>query len=540
MPTFPVRRLGSSGIVTDINPSDIEDPSVFTAGVNVRFRNGKVSRGPMARTVAALPMEPGHCFSIPVNSSGGEQVIIASSDFSKIIRLNGTAVEDCTPPGLSGAGEGKAITSCDLGGVSYVNCESDAPICMGPADSTYQSLPQWPEGVRCKALRAYKDQLIALGVTKGGATYPTMVKWSDLTGYGAPPGDWATDSTTNSAGENIVNEMRHAIVDGASLRNSFVLYCTDSVWQMDYVGGDLIYDFVKLFDDRGVMGPNCVVQAGGQHFVFDRTDIYVHDGVTPRSIVDGKVREFIFNALDTSKSSLCFVGHDPRLSEIRFCYPASDDLVGFQNPTTGCNRAAVYNYTNGTWTFDDLPNVTSFTRSSLVSGKSWESDEDASWDTSQGLFLTTDGDDNQHSLFVGRSDPLQGLTAPRIYGYDLLNGGLMTFPVAAETVRPAFVQRTGLDLDSIGKNLTQYTHLQAVWPQVYIESPSDAYWQFGANDLVNIEPQWSDEMTFDPSTEGKIDINEAGKYLAWRFGCRGMGDFALSGFDVLLVIRGRR
>lgn len=540
MPTFPVRRLGASGIVTDMNPSDIEDPSVFTAGVNVRFRNGKVSRGPMARTITTLPFEPGHCLSVPASSAGAEQVIMAASDFSKVMRLNGAILEDCTPEDLSGGGETMPITSCDLGGVSYINCESDAPISMAPTESVYQSLPNWPDGFRCKVLRSYKDQLVALGVTKAGVLYPTMVKWSDLTGYGTVPVDWSTDSTTNSAGENIVNEMKHAIVDGLALRNSFILYCTNSVWQMDYVGGDLIYDFAQLFDDRGIINPNCVVQAGGQHFVFDKTDIYVHDGVTQKSIADERVREFIFNALDTSKSYLCFVDHDARLSEVRFCYPASDDLVGYQNPSTGCNRAAVYNYANGTWTFDDLPNVTSATRSSLVSGKGWESDDAATWDTAQGLFLTTEGDENQHALFVGRSDASQGLTTPRLYGYDLLNGGLLTFPVEPETVKPAFVQRTGLDLDSMGKNLTQYTHLQAVWPQVYIEKPAEAYWQFGANDLVNIEPQWSDEMTFDPTVEGKIDINEAGKYLAWRFGCRGIGDFALSGFDVLLVIRGRR
>lgn len=540
MPTFPVRRLGAFGIVTDMSPSDVEDPAVFTAGVNVRYRNGKVSRGPMFRTVANLDFDPGHCLSIPATASGAEQVVMVASDFSKVKRLNGALLEDLTPSGLSGTGETKPITSCILGGVSYVNCESDSPISLGPADSAYQPLPNWPAGFRCKAMRAYKDQLVALGVTKGGQLYPTMVKWSDITGYGSVPGDWSTDSTTNSAGENIVNEMKHAIVDGLALRNSFVLYCTNSVWQMDYVGGTLIYDFAQLFEDRGIINPNCVVQAGGQHFVFDKTDIYVHDGVTPRSIADQRVREFVFNALDTARTYLCFVAHDARLSEIRFCYPASDDFVGYQNPTTGCNRAAVYNYANDTWTFDDLPNVTAGCRSSLMSGKSWETDQEATWDETQGLFLTTEGDENQHALYVGRADASQSLTRSRLYGCDLLNGGLLTFPIEPETVKPAFGQRTGLDLDSMGKNLTQYTHLQAIWPQVFIEHPEDFSWQFGANDLVTVEPAWSDPVAFDPAVESKIDINEAGKYLAWRFKCGGTGDFSLSGFDVLLVVRGRR
>ncbi|MBB3910152.1 hypothetical protein [Sphingomonas desiccabilis] len=540
MSTFPVRRLGQAGVVTDMHPADLEDPAVFTAGVNVRFRNGRVTRGPIPRTVATLDFEPGHAVAIPPSSGGYDEIIMASADFGTVKRLNGAELEDLTPPGQVAGSEGYPITSCFLGGVSYLNRESHDPICKVPGDSTYNVLPNWPEGYRCKVLRSFKDQLVALGVTKAGAYYPTMVKWSDLVGFGTPPGDWSTDSTTNSAGENIVNEMQHTIVDGLALRNSFVIYCTNSVWQMDYVGGDFIYQFTKLFDERGVINPNCVVQVGGSHFVFDRNDIYVHDGVSPTSIADQKVREFIFDALDTAKSHLCFVNHDARLSEIRFCYPSADRLVGWQGPTNGCNRAAVYNYANGTWTFYDLPNVTGACRSALISGKSWDDDQEVTWDGSQGLFLTSEGDEGQHVLFVGRSDPSMGLTAPRLYGLDLLRGGTLTQPVEPEAVKPAFIERVGLDLDIIGKNLTQYTHLQAIWPQVWVEAPADSYWQFGGNDLVNQEPTWSDETTFDPNAEAKIDINEAGKYLAYRFGVRGTGDFQLSGFDIQLVIRGRR
>lgn len=540
MSTIPVRRLGQAGIVTDMNPADIEDPAVFTAGVNVRFRNGRVSRGPLPRTVSVLDFEPGHALAIPPSSGGYDEVVMVSADFGAVKRLNGEELEDLTPAGQAPAGEGYPITSCFLGGVSYINRESHDPICKSPGDSTYLTLPNWPSGYRCKVLRSFKDQLVALGVTKAGAYYPTMVKWSDLVSFGGPPGDWDPTSTTNSAGENIVNEMQHAIVDGLAMRNSFVLYCTNSVWQMDFVGGDLIYQFTKLFDERGVISPNCVVQVAGQHFVFDRNDIYVHDGIAPRSIADEKTRKFIFDALDTARSYLCFVSHDARLSEIRFCYPSSDRLVGWHNPTNGCNRAAVFNYANGTWTFYDLPNVTGACRSSLISGKSWDDDALVTWDGAEGLFLTSEGDESQHVLFVGRSDSSMGLTAPRLYGFDLLTGGTMPQAIEPEAVKPAFVERTGLDLDALGKNLTQYTHLQAIWPQVAVDRPEDSYWQFGANDLVNQEPTWSDEEGFDPRSEAKIDINEAGKYLAYRFGVRGYGDFSLSGFDVQLVIRGRR
>jgi len=504
MPTFPVRRLGSSGIVADAPPADVENIGAFTGGVNVRFKNGRVSRGPVCRTVADLPHEPGHVFAIPPGASGYDEIVTVAEDFGSIYRLNGTTFENLTPDDHVGIVGTQTITSCSLGGVAYINRETSVPLHKTPGDAKFSKLTAWSTDDRCRVLRAYKDQLIALGVTKAGVYYPTMVKWSDFSYYGAPPASWDPTSTTNSAGENIVNEMQHVIIDGMGLRDSFVLYCTASVWLMDYVGGNDIYGFRKLFDEVGVINPNCVAQVGGLHYVFDRNDIYVHDGVAPRSIADGRVKEFVFDALDFSRSHLCFVQHDAKLSEVRFTYPSGDRFVGFHNPTAGCNRQAVYNYSNDTWTFYDVPNVVGATKAALLSGSSWDSAPDATYEDVGGLWMSSEGDEDRHCLLVSRSDPGNGLTQARLYGFDLLTGGRLALPIAEETVRPALLERAGLDMDSQGKNLTQYMNLQAVWPQMSCEYAPDCYWQFGGGDLMNAEPVWSLPFAFDPATESRI------------------------------------
>ena len=541
MTTFPVRRLGSSGIVTDTHPADIEDVGTFTAGVNVRFANGRVTRAPVARKITDLPHDPGHLLAIPPSSSGTDQVVSIEYDYSTLYRLNGSTWEDLTPPGHVGSAGDQVITSCFLGGISYVNRESHVPLMKSNGDSTYLNLTAWEAGDRCKVLRAYKDQLIALGVTKAGAYYPTMVKWSDFATFNLPPLSWDPTSTTNSAGENVVNEMQHEIVDGLALRDAFIIYCSGSVWQMNYIGGNNIYDFRRLYDEVGILSPNCVVQVGGLHYVFDRNDIYVHDGAgSPRSIADAKVKDFIFNALDYAKAHLCFVTHDARLSEIRFSYPSGDRLTGFMNAETGCNRQAVFNYSNGTWTFYDVPNIVGACKAALISGDTWHTDMDVTFDEVGGQWMTSEGDEDRHQMVAGRADTAQGLTASRLYGVDLITGGRLAQPVHPETLKPAFLERIGIDMDAMGKNLAQYTNLQAIWPQMSIDVPSEAYWQFGATDNVNAQPLWSAETSFDPTSESRIDINEAGKYLAYRYGLRGQGDFILSGFDVQLIVRGRR
>lgn len=538
--TFPVRRLGSAGIVPDVFPADLENPSAFTGGVNVRFKNGQVSRAPVFRGIADLAIEPCHILAVPPSSSGYEEVIVVSADYSKFLRLNGEVLEDLSPPGQTGSATGQVVTSGFLGGVTYVNRESHAPLCKRPMDDTFVPLPNWPSGDYCRVLRPYKDQLIALGVTKQGTFFPTMVRWSDFAYFGDAPSSWDPGDPTKSAGENIVNEMTHTLVDGRSLRDHFALYCTSSVWLMDYVGGNDIYVFRKVFDDRGVINANCVVQVGGMHYVFDRSDIYVHDGVTERSICDERTKGFIFGSLDYSKAHLCFVQHDPKLNEVRFSYVGQDDFTGFQNASTGCNRQAVYNYTNDSWTFYDVPNIVSGTRAALISGSTWDEDQTTRFRDAGGAWMTTEGDEDRHTLVASRADASQGLTASRVYGQDLINGGRLFLPVHPETLKDARLERVGIDMDFYGKRLTQHVNWQAVWPQVDMDVPSDCHWEFGGNDQVGVAPAWGGPYTFDPSVESKIDLRDSGKYLSWRFVCSGEGDFALSGFDVQLLVRGRR
>jgi hypothetical protein len=540
MTTFPVRRLGTAGIVPDVFPADLENPSAFTGGVNVRFKNGQVSRAPVFRAITELSHDPGHLLAVPPSSSGYEEVISVAADFSSMLRLNGPTLEPLTPPAHTGIAGNQAITSGFLGGVTYLNRETHAPLCKRPSDDTFVPLPNWPTDDRCRVLRPYKDQLIALGVTKQGTFLPTMVRWSDFAFYGDVPASWDPADTTKSAGENIINEMTHTLVDGLSLRDSFVLYTTSSVWLMDFVGGNDIYVFRKLFSDRGIINPNCAVQVGGMHYVFDRNDIYAHDGITERSICDERTKRFIFGSLDFAKAHLCWVQHDPRLSEVRFSYVADDAFTGFRNATTGCNRQAVYNYSTDTWTFYDAPNIVGGTRAALIAGASWEDDQDISWQQNGSVWMSSEGDEERHTLVVGRADAALGITAPRVYGQDLINGGRLFLPAHPETLKPAIVERTGLDLDFMGKRLRQHMNISAIWPQIAMDNPSDCFWDFGGSNNIGAAPTWSGPFTFDPTTEDKIDVRDSGKYLSYRFTCGGEGDFQLSGFDVQLVIRGRR
>lgn len=545
MPTFPIRNLGGAGIVADINPYDLP-PNAISSGVNVRFDNGRVSRAPVFREVFDLTTEdpaflPGYIFPLPPAAAGEpESIVTVSRDYSTFLQITGSTASDVTPPsGLTTGDNVFPFTHAFLGGVSYVNRYSSVPFSKTALDATFVALPNWDTDWRCSVLRAYKDFLVALNVTKDADEYPQMVKWSDITQFGDVPPSWDHTLTTNSAGENILNQMQGRIVDGCVLRDTLMIYGENEVWAMNYIGGDFIFDIRKSFDDVGAINANCVVEVDGRHYVFDRTDIIVHDGSSKDSIIHGKDRDFVFQALDYDRAHLCFVVHNPKLSEIYFCYPSEDANIGFATSTEGCNRAVVFNYRNGSWSFYDLPNVTFGCGSVVSSALTYDSSVPYTYEGMGGSYADGSSDKERHLLFSSVADATGGITASRIVGFDLTAGGRLARPVVAELLRDAYAERTGIDLDETGAALASYKSIQKVYPQANFDEGTMTF-QYGASDLYAVEPTWSVSQSFVPSTNYQVDVRSAGRYLSHRFRYSGYGDFNYSGLDVLLTIRGRR
>ena len=156
------------------------------------------------------------------------------------------------------------------------------------------------------------------------------------------------------------------IIDGLSLGSNFIIYSSDQTWLMEFIGGQFIFQTRKLFNDAGAINQNCVVEADGRHYVFGPNDIYAHDGTTKQSICDERTKSFIFDNLNNDNTDVCFAMHNTNLNEIMFCYMSGDADTAFPNANR-CNRGAVYNYRNNTWTFYDLPNVSSGTQANVNS-----------------------------------------------------------------------------------------------------------------------------------------------------------------------------
>lgn len=536
---IPVRGVGDVGVVTDIRPASLP-VAAFTRAKNVRFDQGAVSRGPVFRTIkSSLSVIPRFTYGIPAAAGGGFSNVIMVSPTYQIQSYNNGSVVSRQGSIATTSASTASFTGASLADITYLNRNDKIPVYMANGGSSFADLTHWDSTWRTEVLRSYGDFLIALNNVEGGVNYNSRVRWSDLTLANSIPGSWDASDTTKSAGFNDLVEMKTPIVDGLALGTNFIIYSQDQVWLMEYTGGSFIFNFRKLFSDVGIMNQNCVVEVEGKHFVFGDNDLYMHDTHSKQSIADEKVKQYVFSGLNSARTDRCFVQHNPELEEIYFCYSSGDDMAEF---TSGdrCNRAAVYNYKNATWSFLDMPNVSSSTQGTVDSTETYATVV-GSYATIGGSYFSQEAQFNTHILFTGEVSTADGLSSSKLYGLDLADfNSNLTFPLDTEATKNPQVERVGIDLDELS-SVAGYKVVTRIYPQVTTESSNKQFdFTLGASDLQGNAPVYLDTVSFDGTTDHKIDSRAAGRYLSYKVTVTDGKDFAFIGFDADVQTTGRR
>jgi hypothetical protein len=444
------------------------------------------------------------------------------------------------------------ITGAYLGSVTYINHASGSPLYYGPSSTSLQALPGWDASWSCLSLRAFGDYLIALNVTKGSMAIPSMVKWSDLTLAGLAPASWNAFDPTTSAGENPLEALTTPIVDGAALRSTFIIYSEDQIWGMSLSGDQFVFDFSRLFGDGGLISQDCAVEVDGRHYCFGPTDIYMHDGSSKQSIIDKRNRDYVFRNLNKNYINASFALYMPKYNEILFGYNSGDNNCAFPcrslaNPTgaTRCNKGAIYNIPGDTWSFVDLPNVGAASHATLnttltyATSVATATNPALTYANIGGSYFDQDNTYQENVVLV--SEALTGyLTNSRLLAYDFFDKGSLAFAFAPECNAPAFLERTGLDLDTLGSDLTTYKKVRRVYPLVTTFDTVPIQIQLGGSNTPSGSVAWGPPMTFDPTVQYKLDMVIGGRYLGIRFEINQPVDFEINGFDLDVTSGGRR
>jgi hypothetical protein len=282
-----------------------------------------------------------------------------------------------------------------------------------------------------------------------------------------------------------------------------------------------------------------VCEVEGRHFVFGDNDLYVHDTHTKQSIADEKVKQYVFSGLNTAKSDRCFVQHNPDLEEIYFCYVSQDDMAEFLSAER-CNRAAVFNYKNNTWSFMDLPNVSSATQATIDSTETYAT-VSSTYAQMGGSYFSQESGYDTHVLFVGDVDTADGITSDKLYGLDYSDTNTsLSFPLDLEANKAPFLERVGIDLDEMA-TVSGYKVVTKIYPQITTDSANKKFnFTVGASNLQGTPPTYGPTSVFDGSTDHKIDSRAAGRYLSYKVTVDGTKGFEFIGFEAAVSTTGRR
>lgn len=534
-----IRDIAKYGVLCDPDPYDLPD-TAWSFGVNIRFRNGKVTSGPVFRNAFTLQADPR--FSIAASPASGLDLLFTGYLNGKIYKFNVTET-DYTLTGYVPASAEGTWTHTSLANVLYVNRSDRAPWYLRTTDVTFQNLgvgagTNWAATDVCQLLRTCGGALVALNVTKGATNYPQMVKTSSIPLSGVIPVSWDYTVANSLATENILAEMTGSITDAQTLGPQLVIYGLQEAWMMQADGSSQVYNYRKLPFKKGALNANCSVELDGKHYVFGVDDLWMHDGNTEVSIVDKKNRDFIFGSINLSKKNRCFVAHNPQLKEISFNYISGDRGVAFLGAPDGCNRATVFNYSDSTMTFDDLPLVFSASNANLSVSSTYAT-ATGTYATTGGSYQDLEDGFKRTPVYVGTANTTYGL-ATSLYALDLYGqGSTVAYPVDTFATRPRYLERDGIDLDSLNADLRGYKTVSSVWPQARLgDGAAPLQFAMGSSDYPSVPAQFSAYQPYDGITNYQLDFNSSGRFLSMKILFADYKEMSLTGFDVDLKSTG--
>lgn len=372
MPLQLVDNVGQVGLISDTQPEKLAD-GAWSNGQNVRFDGFVASKVKGSRAIQGSLSTS--AYSIFAHTTFDGAHFFAYAGLTSVFTVNNNTHYDITRlvGGPYAADSNKLWTGGVFGGLLFMNNGFDVPqIQLTPTASCHLSdIPNWPTTVttRCACLRAYKNYLIALDITKGPLRYRQMVKWSASADPLTPPSTWDESLTTADAGESSLSETNGSVIDCLPLRDVNIIYKDDSIHGMQFIGVPFVFRFYQIFGNVGILAKRCVAAFENYHcFVGNDLDIYVHDGNTIRSIANDRWREYMRQTVLGSRFEHLFVVANPVTSEIWVFLPTGTDQY--------TSKVLMWNWRKDCWGERDVTNV-----SSAVAGGIESSDYLTLWST---------------------------------------------------------------------------------------------------------------------------------------------------------------
>lgn len=370
MAIIKVRGTGVGGISEDIPASELP-LNVFSYGENVVFGDSKIENIPEVQEVLKGVHGEVQWFAPRYNQVTKEPELVYVSRDSEgydrlyLIKDGNLDKTDGTEKGVEASRlppEGEDYPYFKVGtnrfsrwqgfssnGVVVLTNGADVPQVLLPDSDHFIDLPNWDSSKRCKAIVPMKGVWVAMNIYDelapiGRQLKDTMVMWSSpLADIGTYPETWDATLQTG-AGFNFLAETAGSIQVGAPLRDSFLIYKTDSVVRMDYTG-DVLNPFIfrTVNHEQGIWSSTSMAVLGDRHFVISPNSVFLTDGIEFVPVSDAKIQneltDLVFNNATTQD---VVVAPD-------FTQGIIAILVRYEVDGVPTSSAFSFNYQSGIW-----------------------------------------------------------------------------------------------------------------------------------------------------------------------------------------------
>lgn len=532
MPELDVTNLGQFGIIRDVKPH-LLPPNAWDEGQNIRMEENVVKKhkGHVTTFTGIPTISP--IFLLPLTTATTQFWVYASANKLKV--TEGSTEFDIT---RSSGGDYNADTTSSkwtgtvFGQVVVLNNPVDDPQQWNLSTGTpAQALSNWPPPhvttMRAKWMRGWKNHLIAGNITEDGTEYSQLVRWSSVADPGTVPGSWDETDPTNEAGSNPLVETGGRIIDGYPNGQNFIIFKEDSLIRMTRVGGIFIFDFKTYSSEFGVFTRNCITPfKPGSVAALGYEDIVVTNGQSVESIIDARLKRWLFNQIDGDNLEMCWAARNEQDKEIWFGFPET----GAAFP----NKAVIWNYRENSWGVRDIPSVLHAANGVLDS--------------------TTSGAPTYDSQAVA----YDGYGAP--YGLQTYNPATRRFALAGSNSSKIFEAGQGSDFDgsdftaSIRRNQFPFfpgrngepvrdTAIQKlvtkVTPQLAGDVGTVVNIYVGQSQLPDASPSWAGPFPFTIGTTEFVTPFVSARIPGFRFESTGTGAWELGGYRVEMQNVGR-
>lgn len=503
-------NIAIHGINTDISPWDLP-PEYITDGLNFRIGANAISTYGSYSLLASAPSTYYPAFGIFVRTQVGNFIVTTGTT----IYSYQTSYNDITGTVSILAASVYLWSGCLNGSVVILNNSSDYPVYWNGSgnvtDLPWDASNSWRDkGYTAEVVRSHKNYLIALNVTDT-ISRPSSFRWSHPADTDGIPFTWDETDPSGTAGIQPLGGDGGAIIDGLSLRDSFIIYSQNAINVLDLSGDEFIWRVRELSSTVGLLSKDCVVEAKGVHYLMTHGDIVMCDGNTITSIAHDRIQN-ILRGINTDYVERAFAVNNEKNKEIWFCIPAGNDDEG--NIHENVNLALIYQWKKDTWSLRELPEGSSFmfTAPQLnEANETWASDTE-DWD--EDITLWNDGVSatsfSEQPYAVNHTDSVINLLEP----------------VTTEQDLNTFIERTNM---AIGDQIS-VTTLTRIYPHIYGSNPIRI--RVGSQDRAGGEIRWKDWKEFDPDVDRKIDVRTTGALHCYRIESIGTGKFRFAGLDV--------